>query len=45
VLRSSGIDYLVVASRVEANDYMDTFRDDITLKWTDGRFYLLKVHA
>jgi hypothetical protein len=44
-LKSSGIDYIFVTSEAEANNYMDTFDDDITLKWTDGRFYLLEVHA
>jgi hypothetical protein len=44
-LRSSGIDYLVVVSRAEAYDYMSAFGDDVTLKWTDGRFYLLRVHS
>ncbi|MBU7015053.1 MAG: hypothetical protein HXS52_13215 [Theionarchaea archaeon] len=45
VLASAGVDYIVTASRAEANSYMNAPGGDISLMWTDKRFYLLKVRT
>ena len=44
VIASSKIEYLVVASETMKNSYMNALNSNISLVWTDGRFYLLKVH-
>jgi len=42
---SSGVEYLVVVSEARAQVYLSSMKGNISLLWTDGRFYLLAVYS